>query len=777
MGCTQSKIENEEIVNRCKERKTVMKESVSARNAFAAAHFSYAAALKNTGAALSDYAQGEVQFPDLHHHHPSSVDAVSSSSTVLPPAPPPPQPPYETLPPPPPLPPPLERAATMPEFTIQPEFKARSEPIKEEGDEDDEVEDRGLKHRSSSRGGGRSVGSRREMEKEDLPPPSPPSPPRQPAPKSEGNLSRAAPPPPVSAGMSSWDYFFPPMETVTGPSLAEVDNGSRGFNREEMHHRKELEEEEKRRSMNRKHMDADGDGDGRSGDRGDNVVEDVTAEVVEEEPPPPPPKPVKKVRIPVPAPAEVRRTSGKGGAQNLNLLQIFTQLDDFFLKASESANEVSKMLEANRLHYHSNFADNREASDADSEATDSIVSKTNKELFFPMLTWHIDHSARVMRVITWNRSFKGFPEAADDKDDFDSEENETHATVLDKMLAWEKKLYDEVKAGELMKLEYQKKIASLNKLKKRNASTDHLERTKATVSHLHTRYIVDMQSMDSTVSEINRLRDEQLYPKLVQLVEGMAVMWESMRVQHDNQSKIAQALRSLDISHSPKETSEHHYKNTRQLHVYVEMWHSQFEKLMLNQKEYVKFLNNWLKLNLIPIDNNLREKVSSPQRPQNPPIQSLLRTWHDFLEKLPEEGARTAIHNFAAVMDTIFQYQTEEMKMKERCEETRRELARKTRKFEDWYNKYMERRTTDDMENDKDVIADQQITVEALKNRLEEEEETYQRQCIQVRDKSLMNLKTGLPEVFRAMSEFSWACSNMYRNLKSHSRSQYSNLS
>lgn len=33
----------------------------------------------------------------------------------------------------------------------------------------------------------------------------------------------------------------------------------------------------------------------------------------------------------------------------------------------------------------------------------------------------------------------------DVKDDFDSEEHETHATVLDKLLAWEKKLYDEVK--------------------------------------------------------------------------------------------------------------------------------------------------------------------------------------------------------------------------------------------------------------------------------------------------------------------------------------------
>jgi len=31
------------------------------------------------------------------------------------------------------------------------------------------------------------------------------------------------------------------------------------------------------------------------------------------------------------------------------------------------------------------------------------------------------------------------------KDDFYAEDQETHATVLDKLLAWEKKLYDEVK--------------------------------------------------------------------------------------------------------------------------------------------------------------------------------------------------------------------------------------------------------------------------------------------------------------------------------------------
>lgn len=71
-----------------------------------------------------------------------------------------------------------------------------------------------------------------------------------------------------------------------------------------------------------------------------------------------------------------------------------------------------------------------------------------------------------------------------------------------------------------MKIEYQRKVALLNKQKKRGANPEVIEKTKAAVSHLHTRYIVDMQSMDSTVSEIQCLRDEQLFRKLVDLVDG-----------------------------------------------------------------------------------------------------------------------------------------------------------------------------------------------------------------------------------------------------------------
>ncbi|XP_016453738.2 protein ALTERED PHOSPHATE STARVATION RESPONSE 1 [Nicotiana tabacum] len=726
MGCTQSKIENEETVTRCKERKFFMKEAVSSRNAFAAAHSAYTMSLKNTGAALSDYAHGEVQFP-------STAAATSSplpggtpplSSTPLDMPPPPPLPPFSN----PSFPPsPLQRAATMPEISIPEPQPKRSDMIIEEENEDDmETEStHSLRHRSSkSSGGGGGGGGTGGLQ-------TPPSPPRTPP---QNNRAPPPPPPPDSKGMASmsWDFFFPSMDNVPGPTLAEVDESR--IERDDLE--RKMYDERAKRAENANETERV-----RKNEMPEEAEVVETATETPSEPPPPPQvaaKVVKRVKNVVPG-----ENKKKGG--QFNLLQIFSELDDCFLKASESAHEVSKMLEANRLHYHSNFADNR---------------------------GHIDHSARVMRVITWNRSFRGLPNADDGLDDFDSEEHETHATVLDKMLAWEKKLYDEVKAGEQMKLEYQRKVASLNKLKKRGTNTEALERVKATVSHLHTRYIVDMQSMDSTVSEINRLRDEQLYPKLVALVDGMAIMWETMRGYHVSQSKIVQALRSLDISQSPKETTEHHHERTLQLYVVVQEWHSQFDKLVTHQKHYIKALNNWLKLNLIPIDTNLKEKVSSPQRPQTPPILSLIHAWHDYLDKLPDELARTAIYNFSAVINTIFEYQKEEMKLKDRCEDTRRELNKKTRQYEDWYHKYMQRRTPpDEMDPDQahedSLVVDRQLQLEALRKKLEDEEEAYQRQCLQVRDKSLTSLRSRLPELFEAMSDFSLACADMYRDLRS----------
>lgn len=254
-------------------------------------------------------------------------------------------------------------------------------------------------------------------------------------------------------------------------------------------------------------------------------------------------------------------------------------------------------------------------------------------------------------------------------------------------------------------------------------------------------------------------------------------MWENMYVHHDSQLKIVTELKSLDISQDIKETTKHHYDRTVQLWNVVQEWQSQFDKLVTQQKHYIQALNSWLKLNLIPIESNLKEKISSPPKAQNPPIQALLYTWHDYLDKLPDELAKSAITSFAAVIKTIIIQQEEEMKCKERCEETRKEFLRKNQAFEDWYQKHLHRRGPEEAERGEDgntnnPVSERQFVVESLKKKLEEEIESHKKLCVQVREKSLQSLKTRLPELFRALSDYSHACADAYEKLKSITQSR-----
>ena len=245
-------------------------------------------------------------------------------------------------------------------------------------------------------------------------------------------------------------------------------------------------------------------------------------------------------------------------------------------------------------------------------------------------------------------------------------------------------------------------------------------------------------------------------------------------MQHNNQLKIVAELKSIDISMVPKETSRHHHERTIQLGSVIQGWHSQFEKLVTHQKQYIQVLNSWLKLNLIPIESSLKEKISSPPRPQHPPIQALINSWHDSLEKIPDELAKSAISSFAAVIKTIILHQEEEMKLKEKCEETQKEYTRKNQAFQDWHQKYIQKKAPSDETdpekgeeaNPKDPVWEKQFLVDSLKKKWEEEVEAHQKLCIQVREKSLGSLKVRLPELFRALTDYTHTCSDVYKGLK-----------
>ncbi|KAL5196967.1 hypothetical protein ABZP36_000479 [Zizania latifolia] len=720
MGCAQSKEDAEGAVARCRERKNLLRAAVEARHALSGAHAGHAAALKNVGAALSDYASGEGEAHGGMVVRSGSAAAAMVSSggkskavvdaaLALPPPPP-------VLPPPPP--PgagedagPLMRSMSAPDLHLQQAIKKKPSgeaPIVEE-EEDGERE-----------GEGDDAGRRGEEEAQlQLPPPPPPT--------QRSPPSRSPPPLPLdtehkAADGGSWnEYIFgsqdgiPPPPPTLDTIAAEP-----------------------------------------------SAAAEQREPAPEEQPPPLQPSTAAKEIAEGKRPATetltrrvltqkaARKGEGKKGRavilvppQPARLGDILHALDDHFLNASQSAHEVTKMLEAARMHYHSNFAETR---------------------------GFVDHSARVMQVITWNRSFKGIPQPENAKNELDDDEWETHATVLDKLLAWEKKLCHEVKEFEVIKMEYQRKLAVLNRKKQRGVASSSLEKTKSVVSHLHTKYVVDMQTMESTIAEINRLRDQQLYPKLLELVKGMWHMWDAMYIHHKEQLKIITELKSFDISVAARETSEQHHDRTLQLWNIVQEWHTQFDRFMTYQKQYVGSLYSWIKLNVIPIDTNLKPNSSQPQE-TTPPIKRLLHFWHDILGKLPDEAAKKAINTFAEVIRTILVHQEDELKLRVKIGDISREHGRKRRQFEDWEQKYKHKRAGNLPEDDNpdgaraDPLVERKAAMERLELSLKDLEEKHVRQCRVVREKSLSLLRTNLPELFRVVSDFSLQSAGMFKGV------------
>lgn len=303
-----------------------MKEAVVARNAFASAHSGYSVSLKDTGAALSDFAGGEVLHPPLETAAPSDPPVVER--------PPPPPPPMEPNlpPPPPPLPsfspmPPLQRAVTMPaglSHSDNRKVKMKGIAIDEgdiyeqEEEEEEEEENGGFRRRKKG------------VEEAEVVTP-----------------IRAPPNPATPPESIAWDYFF--MDNMPRANLDEVEEEGEGY------------VEDRNGNLDENFDNVGGNVDFKTPEKqmGFHGIEEFKTP---EETPVSAPAEKKFMHSNTAPPAMSRVVSGGNAAGNNNgvdLLKILSEIDDHFLKASQSSQAVSKMLEATRLHYHSNFADNR----------------------------------------------------------------------------------------------------------------------------------------------------------------------------------------------------------------------------------------------------------------------------------------------------------------------------------------------------------------------------------------------------------------------------------
>ncbi|KAG8373465.1 hypothetical protein BUALT_Bualt11G0027100 [Buddleja alternifolia] len=550
MGIANSKVERSSALKLCKERKGFIKQASDSRYALAAAHVSYVHSLRNIGIALRRYAEAEVLVEASQSASATELDKTPSPSSY-------PSPSQSHL----------DGVSDSPVLNGSPVSPSTARV-------------------SYMRSSGASALTVRV------------SPPPRNVYVEEGEFSMPPPPPPPPESGSLWDYFEPSEE-----SFRFVGQNGLNFDDVRMYGdfgKKEVDLSEIQEGAATPKLETSRNGDGKS------VVDNENCDTVEK-------STQKKIEGEVKEMASEKEVNASiGKASNLrknkssvekdicaeredpsefithrvkDFLSSIKDIDNRFFRASESGKEISRMLESSKIHVGYGEARGNHLRTTSSRSSSSRNPLATK----------------------------------DDNDDSGSDFIEefsmisgSHSSTLDRLYAWERKLYDEVKASESIQREYDRKCDQLRHQFAKDLSPQIIDKTRAVVKDLHSRIRVALHAVDSISKRIEKMRDEELLPQLFELIQGLTRIYTS----------------------------------------------------------YVESLNSWLQNCILqPRERHKGRRAFFPRSYLAPPIFVLCRDWTVGIKSLPSQEVSDAIKAFLSDLRRSVRNQAEELQKRETVED------------------------------------------------------------------------------------------------------------
>ncbi|XP_043718743.1 protein ALTERED PHOSPHATE STARVATION RESPONSE 1-like [Telopea speciosissima] len=658
MGCSSSRSGKNEALRLCKERKKFIEQAIDSRYALAAAHLGYVQSFRNIGIALRRYAEAEVLTESSLSTSATEHDKTPSHSSY-----PSPSPSHiaETLDSPlhneSPISPPLSNLSYM-RLGGTAAVTVNIDPSLDSFMDDDFM---------------------------NFPPP--------------------PPPPPPGAGFS-WDYFDPADETErfrffgrngfdrnmselrqfrgeevvpfidgVGENLEKTDskwNGEifPGPARPESERRTETSGDSAARSRSKALVDEEKllQSDLISNGLAENLVGNVVMEQSNSRKEKT--QPEKEISADREDPSEFITHRAK------DFLSSIKDIEHRFFRASESGKEFSRMLEANKISLNCTHTKGSSPNSVLVAAFDLVCCQRQNTLLTDETPQH------TKKLITWNRStsFQSSSSrnhlATASKDDIDDSGSEfieefcmisgSHSSTLDRLFAWERKLYDEVKASESIKKVFDQKCDQLRHQFAKDVSPKVIDKTRAVVKDLHSRITVAIHAVDSIAKRIEKLRDEELQPQLVEMIQGLIRMWKAMLACHHAQYiTISLAYHSKSSTSGPVQ-GDSHRQVLAHLHHEIECFGSSFTDWIEAHISYVEALNGWLQnCILLPQERSKGRRVFCPRRALAPPIFVLCLDWSAGIRALPSGELKDAIKALATNVRNSMEQQTGDQQKKQ----------------------------------------------------------------------------------------------------------------
>ncbi|KAM5565271.1 protein ALTERED PHOSPHATE STARVATION RESPONSE 1 [Rosa sericea] len=261
------------------------------------------------------------------------------------------------------------------------------------------------------------------------------------------------------------------------------------------------------------------------------------------------------------------------------------------------------------------------------------------------------------------------------------------AYTLKTLSLWEKKLYDEVKAEELLRLTHEKKTRMLKQLDKKDGDSPRVDSIHNSLSNLLMKMKIAIQIVDRISMTINKLRDEELWPQIIELIHRLLGMWKAMLECHKLQNQAIAEAKGLDVIASKiKYSNDDHLETVIQLKIELQNWNLCFSNWIITQKGCVKALNGWLLRCLLyePEETQDGAVPFSPGRMGAPPVFVICNQWSRAMDRLSEKEVIEAIQGFQTSIDLLLEQQN--VALQQRAIEDK-DLARKVKLLEEQQQK------------------------------------------------------------------------------------------
>ncbi|XP_057974550.1 protein ALTERED PHOSPHATE STARVATION RESPONSE 1-like [Malania oleifera] len=453
---------------------------------------------------------------------------------------------------------------------------------------------------------------------------------------------------------------------------------------------------------------------------------------------------------------------GLGMDDGRELLEALKDVEDHFVKAYDSGLDVSRMLEASKVHGQS--------------GTEEIKVTSNK--LFESITWDPSTSSQFSSgksfLASSSKSSSTLTIFKNDLfDDFGGMESGSHSLTLGRLYAWEKKLYEEVKAGDETRKIYERKCSKLRNQDARGNWTYKVDKTRAEVRDLYTRILVAVRSAESISKRIQKLRDEELQPQIFELLYGLMRSWKIMLESHEAQNQTMFEVKFFTSPAYGKFCNNSHRLATFQLEAELQNWRACFDAYVKAQKAYIEALRRWLSKFIAPeveFFSGGRSSLPPCQQIRGPKLLVVCHEWLSSLDKLPDKAVSHAMKSFGKDIRALWVQQGKEQQQKRKVDGLTKELDQRFLAFQKEERRVLESKPCKQVSDiyvryRVEWLMERKNVLEMFRQKLEAEKEEHHRSMQETQRITVNGFQTGFSAVFESLVEFSQASLKMCSDL------------